>query len=113
MCGFSLPGFWLRKSEPTLAQGTGELVAPPDLSHLALVARLYHGVEATSCQAERNFSSLSFLIGTLQASMSPFKAEQMMFLKLNQGCLPEVQKYNAVIAAQQEAAAGETVDVEI
>ena len=56
--------------------------------------------------------------------------EQMMFLKLNPGCLPEVQKYNtaiAVIAAQQErrsqclqyvqsaqeAAAGETVDVEI
>ena len=122
MCGFSLPGFWLRKSEPTLAQGTGELVAPPDLPHLALAARLYHGVEATSCQAERNFSSLSFLIGTLRASMSPFKVEQMMFLKLNQ-----VQKCNAVIAAQQErrsqclqdvqsaqeAAAGETVDVEI
>ena len=56
--------------------------------------------------------------------MSPFKVEQMMFLKLNQGC---VQKYNAVITAQQErrsqclqdvqsakeAAAGETVDVEI
>ena len=50
-----------------------------------------------------------------------------MFLKLNQGCLPEVQKYNAVIAAKQKrrsqcvkdvqsaqgAAAGETVDVEI
>ena len=125
--GFSLPGFWLRKSEPTLAKGTGELVAPPDLPHLALVARLYHGVEATSCQAERNFSSLSFLIGTLRASTSLFKVEQMMFLKLNQGCLPEVQKYNAVIAAQQErrsqclqdvqpaqeAAAGETVDVKI
>ena len=54
---------------------------------------------------------------------SPFKVEQMMFLKLNQGFLPEVQKYNTVIAAQQErrsqcvqdgqwaqvAAAGETV----
>ncbi|CAN0315028.1 unnamed protein product, partial [Ascophyllum nodosum] len=51
----------------------------------------------TSCQAERNFSSLSFLIGTLRASMSPFKVEQIMFLKLNQGCLTEVQKYNAVI----------------
>ena len=58
---------------------------------------------------------------------SPFKVEQMMFMKSNQGCLPEVQKYNAVIVAQkerrsqcvhdvqlaQEAAAGETVDVEI
>ena len=70
----------------------------------------------------------SFLIGTLRASMrSPFNGEKMMFLKLNQGCLPEVQIYNAVIDAQQErrsqclqdvqsaqeAAAGETVDVEI
>ena len=52
--------------------------------------RFYHGVEATGCQAERNFFSLLFLIGTLKASMSPFKVEQMVFLKLNQGCLPEV-----------------------
>ena len=50
-----------------------------------------------------------------------------MFVKSNQVCLPEVQKCNAIIAAQeerrsqcaqdvqsaQEAAAGETVDVEI
>ena len=40
------------------SQATGELVAPPDQPHLAPVARLYHGVEATSCQVERNFSSL-------------------------------------------------------
>ena len=33
------------------------------------------------------------------------KVKQMIFLKLNQGCLPEVQKYNAVIAVQQEDAA--------
>ena len=59
--------------------------------------------------------------------MSPFKVEQMMFLKVNQGCIPEVQKYNAVIAAQQErrsqciqvvksaqeAAVEETVNVKI
>ena len=58
-----------QKSEPRLAQGTGELLAPPDLPRFALLARLYHGVEATSCQAERNSSSLSVLIGTLRASM--------------------------------------------
>ena len=100
VCGFSLPGFGLHKSEPTFALGTDELVAPPNLPHLALLARLYHGLEATSCQAERNFSSLPVLIGTFRASMSPFKMEQMMFLKLNQGCLPEAQKYNVAIAAQ-------------
>ena len=101
MCSFSLPDFWLGKSELTLAQGTDELVAPPDLLHLALLTRRYHGVEATRCQAECNFSSLSVLIGTLRVRMSPFQVEQMMFLKLNQRCLPEVQKYNAVIAAQE------------
>ena len=102
-------------------------MAPPDLPYLALLARLYHGVEATSGQAERNVSFLYVLIGTLRATMSPFKAEQMMFLKLDQRCLPEIQKYKAVIAAQQkrrsqcvqdvqsaqEAAAKETGDVEI
>ena len=81
-------------------------MAPPNLPYLALLARHYHGVETTSCQAKAQLiSSQLFLIGTLRASMSPFKVEQMMFLKLNQGCLPEVQKYNtaiAVIAAQQE-----------
>ena len=69
VCGFSLPGFWLRKSEPMLAQGTGELAAAPYLPHFALLAHLYHGVEETSCQAERNFSSLSVLIGTSRASL--------------------------------------------
>ena len=69
MCGFSLPDFWLRKSDPTLAQGAGELVARPDQPHSALLAGLYYRVEATSCQAERNFSSLSVLIGTSRASM--------------------------------------------
>ena len=69
VCGFTLPAFWLRKSQPTLAQGPGELVAPPDVPHFALLARLYHGVEATSGQAERNFSSLSDLIGTSRASI--------------------------------------------
>ena len=33
---------------------------------------------------------------------SLFKVEQMMFLNSNQGCLPEVQTYNAIIAAHQE-----------
>ena len=64
MCGFSLPGFWPRKNEPTLAQGTGELVAPPDLHPLALLARPYHEIEAASYQVERNVSYLSVLAGT-------------------------------------------------
>ena len=60
VCDFSLSGLWLRKSEPTLAQGTSELVTPPDQPHLAHLARLYHRVEVINGQAERNFSSVCF-----------------------------------------------------
>ncbi|CAN0392040.1 unnamed protein product, partial [Pylaiella littoralis] len=45
---------------------------------LALIARLYNGVESTSCQAERNFSALAFLIGHLRSSIAPDKVERLM-----------------------------------
>ena len=73
------------------------------MPHLALLAHLYHGVEATSCQAERNFSALALLIiGNMRSSMGAFKVEQMMFLRLNQRrCIPEIVAYNRVIDRQQ------------
>ena len=72
------------------------------MPHLALLARLYHGVEATSCQAERNFSALALVIGNIRSSMGAFKVEQkMMFLRLNQRCVPEIVAYNRVIDRQQ------------
>ena len=49
VCDFLLTGVCVRKSESTLAKGTSEFVAPPDLPHLALLARPYPGVEVTSC----------------------------------------------------------------
>ena len=70
------------------------------MPHLALLARLYHGVVATSCQAERNFSALALLIGNMRSSMGAFKVEQMMFLRLNQRCIPEIVAYNRVIDRQ-------------
>ena len=39
---------------------------------------------ATSCQAERNFSALSALLGDLQSNLGRRKVEMMMLLKLNQ-----------------------------
>ena len=125
---FSLPGFWLRRSSPTLAEGTTTSVAPAEMPHLGLIARLYRGVEATSCQSERNFSSLSFLLASLRSTMGTFKVEQMMFLRLNQGFIPEVKKaYQemvtklkdrrekcvSAVASVQGAAAGETVVVDL
>ena len=50
--GFSLPGFWRRRGSPKVSQATGEVIEEAAMPHLALLARLYHGVEATSCQAE-------------------------------------------------------------
>ena len=99
--GFSLPGFWRRRGSPKLSQATGEVIEEAAMPHLALLARLYHGVEATSCQAERNFSALALLIGNMRSSMGACKVEQMMFLRLNQRCIPEIAAYNRVIDRQQ------------
>ena len=96
------------------------------------VSKPRYGCAAHLVRMERfsgnlNLPSLSVLNDTLRASMSPFKVEQIMVLKLNQGCMTEVHKYNSVTAAQREkrsqcardvqsaekAAAGETVDVEM
>lgn len=51
---------------------------------LAPVARLYAGVEGTSCQAECNFSALSLPVTNERTSMWTFKVEQMMSLRMNQ-----------------------------
>ena len=74
------------------------------MPHLALLARLYHGVEAMSCQAERNVSALSLLTGNMRSSMGAFKVEQMIFLRLNQRCIPEIAAYNRVIDRQRSRA---------
>ena len=71
------------------------------MPHLAFLARLYHGVEATSCQAERNFYALALLMGNMRSSRDAFKVEQMMFLRLNQRCIPEIAAYNRVIDRQE------------
>ena len=99
--GFSLPGFRRRKGSPKLSQATGEVIEEAAVPHLALLARLYHGVEATSCQAERNFSALALLIGFMRSSMGAFKVEKIAFLRLNQRCIPEIAAYSRVIDRQQ------------
>ncbi|CAM9493242.1 unnamed protein product, partial [Ascophyllum nodosum] len=71
------------------------------MPHLAILARFYHGVEATNCQAERNFSALALLIGNMRSSMGAFEVEQMMFLRLNQRYIPEIAAYNRVVDRQQ------------
>ena len=71
----SLPHFWLQKTSPTRAEGTDEVVSAADVPHLALVARVYVGVGATSRQAEHNLSALFIFPANLRSSMLAFKVE--------------------------------------
>jgi len=100
---FNLASLQSRRGASTLEAGEEEVVHDRGMPHLALLARLYHGVEATSCQSERNLSALSFLIAHLRSSMAPFKVEQMMFFCLNQDYIPEFRKYKAVVGSQKDS----------
>ncbi|CAM9689805.1 unnamed protein product [Pylaiella littoralis] len=71
---------------------------------LALIARLCNGVEFTSCQAERHFSALAFLIGHLRSSTAPAKVERLMFLHLNRLFIPEIKALHDAFEAKKAAA---------
>ena len=72
---------------------------------MALIARLHHGIESTSCQSERNISALGFLIDSLRNSMLPAKVKRMMFLRLNRLYSPEVKTLRDVIEGNKSAVA--------
>ena len=94
MDGFNLLGFCIDSTCPT----TGTVTSPAEMPYLAFLARLYHGVEATSCQAERNFSALANLIGDLRSSMLASKVERMMFIRLDKHMVDEVRDFDAAKA---------------
>ena len=87
---FSLLEFWKRRR-------TG-------MPFLALIARLYTGIESTSCQAERNFSALAFLIGHLRSTTAPGKVERLMFLRLNRLFIPDIKALHDAVEAKKAAA---------
>lgn len=65
--------YWTHRAIPTVAAGTNDIALPAKLPHVALVARLYLSIGTSSCQAERNFSALSFVIGELRTRMTATK----------------------------------------
>ena len=87
---FSLLEFWKRRR-------TG-------MPFLALIARLYNGIESTSCQAERNFSALAFLIGHLRSTTASGKVERLMFLRLNRLFIPDIKALHDAVEAKKAAA---------
>ena len=49
---FNLLGFWNRQGTDSVCPTTSTVTSPSEMPYLAFIARLYHGNEATSCQAE-------------------------------------------------------------
>ena len=59
----NLLGFWNRRGTDSVCPTTSTATSLPEIPYLAFIARLYHGIEATTFQAEQNFSALAHLIG--------------------------------------------------
>lgn len=102
--GFNLIGFWNRRGTDSVCAATGQVTSPADLPYLAFIARLHLGIEATSCQAERNFSALAHLIGNLRCNMLPHRVERMMLIRLNRRMLDEVRAFDAAVSRAREMA---------
>ena len=95
---FNLLGFRDRRGTASVCPTTSTVTSPTEVLYLAFIARLYHGIEATSCQAERNFSALDHLICDLRSSTLASKVERMMFIRLNRRLIDEVREWDAAIA---------------
>ena len=77
-------------------------------AYLAFIARLYYGIEATSCQAKRNISALAHLMGDLRSRMLASKVERMMFIPLNRHLIDEVRDMDVAVAQARARVAKST-----
>ena len=88
---FDLLEYWRARAVDGL-DASGKVVAPARWPHVGLVARVFAAIDTTSCQAERNFSSLKLVVSDLRTSLGAEKIEKILFLRLNrhswikQGC---------------------------
>ena len=89
---FTLLGVWKWRGTDSVGPMTGTVTPPAEMPYLAFRARLYHGIEATSYQAERFFSALAHLIGDLHSSILASKVERIMFIRLNRHLINEVPR---------------------
>ena len=108
MDAFNLLGFWNRRGTDSVCPTTSTATSPAEMPYLAFIARLYYGIEATSCQAERNFSALAHLIGDLRSRMLASKVERMMFIRLNRHLIDEVRDLDAAVAQARARVAKST-----
>ena len=92
---------------------------------LSLFTRVYHSADSTSCQSERDFSALTFILNDLRHSMREDYVGMTMFLNLNQNIIPEIASLNkshaekkhirakalTLAAKAQAAGAGDVVEI--
>ena len=67
---------------------SGKVVVPARWPHIGLLARLYAGIDTTSCQAERNVSALKQVLSDMRAGTLAHKTEKMLLLRLNRHLIP-------------------------
>ena len=87
---------------------SGKVVAPIRWPHVGLVARVFAGIDTTSCEAERNFSSLKLVVSDLRASLEVEKIEKILFLRLNRHPIPGLGKVVRELETVKEERDGAT-----
>ena len=95
---FNLRGFRNRQGIDSVCPTTSTVTSPVEMPYMAFIARLYHGVEATSCLVERFFSALAHLIGDLRSRMIASNIERMMFIRLNRHLIDEIREVDVAVA---------------
>ena len=109
---FNRLGFWNRRGTDSVCPTTSTFTSPAKIPYLAFIARLYHVIEATICQAGRFFLALAHLIGDLRSWMLASQVERMMFIRLNRHLIDEVRELDAAVAqARARVAKGAQISV--
>ena len=95
---FNLVGCWSRRGTDSVCPTRSMVVSGGNAVSGIYHSVVHHGIESTSCQAEREFSELAHLIGDLRSSMLTSKDERMMFIRLNTHLIDEVRQVGTAVA---------------
>lgn len=105
---FDVLGYWHDAGSARL-DPHGNVIAAPQFPILSMLARVYLCIDSTSCQSEREFSSLAFVHSNLRRRTTPERVEKMMFLRTNPDLIPEIKRLEDLLAGisqkQQEGKA--------
>lgn len=112
---FELLTYWNARSLDGVDPSSAKVIVPARWPHIGLLARMYAGVDTTSCQAERNFSALNQVVSDMRAGSLPHKIEQMLLLRLNRTYIPgfaQVEQQLAALKAKNDALADAAISTQ-